>query len=80
MTAKIPTVPSTLDEIRATVQARYGAAAQLVPFEPRHGMFNLDLNADGHVLGVEIIGARTHLPPALLQAILAHETQTKNTE
>jgi uncharacterized protein YuzE len=54
------------------------AAEQVVPFEPEHGMFNLDLNADGHVLGVEIVGARKHLPPALLRAILAHEDQTKN--
>ena len=36
-------------------------------------MFNLDLNADGHILGVEIIGAREHLPPGLLQAILNHD-------
>jgi uncharacterized protein YuzE len=54
------------------------AAQQVVPFDPDHGMFNLDLNADGHVLGLEIIGARKHLPPALLQAILDHEDQTKN--
>jgi uncharacterized protein YuzE len=57
-----------------------GAAVQLVPFEPEHGMINLDLNADGHVLGIEIIGARRHLPSALLQAILAHESQSENTE
>ena len=50
-----------------------GAAEQVVPFDPRHGMFNLDLDADGHILGLEIIGAREHLPPALLQAILAHD-------
>lgn len=53
-----------------------GAAEQLVPFEPEHGMFNLDLNAAGHVLGIEIIGARKHLPPALLQAILAQSQDT----
>jgi uncharacterized protein YuzE len=41
-----------------------GVAEQVVPFEPEHGMFNLDLNADGHVLGVEIVGARKHLPTA----------------
>jgi len=39
---------------------------------------DLDLNTDGHVLGLEIIGARKHLPPALMLAILAHEDQTKN--
>jgi uncharacterized protein YuzE len=53
-----------------------GAAEQVVPFEPEHGMFNLDLNADGHVLGVEIVGARKHLPPALLRAILAQSHNT----
>lgn len=49
------------------------AAAQVVPFDPEHGMFNLDLNADGHILGLEIVGAREHLPPALLRAILDHD-------
>src|SRR5882762_9933088 len=33
-------------------------------------MFNLDLDADEHVLGLEILGARRHLPPALMAAIL----------
>jgi len=36
-------------------------------------MFSLDLNTHGHVLGLEILGAREHLPPALLQAILDHQ-------
>lgn len=49
-------------------------------FEHETGMFNLDLNADGHILGLEIIGARKHLPPALLQAILTHEDPTKNNQ
>ncbi|MET7397945.1 DUF2283 domain-containing protein [Dactylosporangium sp. NPDC005572] len=47
-----------------------GAAVQMGMFNPELGMFNLDLNADGHILGLEIIGAREHLPPALLEAIL----------
>jgi uncharacterized protein YuzE len=47
-----------------------GTAVQGVPFDTGHGMLNLDLDADGHLLGLEIIGARDHLPPALLQAIL----------
>ncbi|WP_238013216.1 DUF2283 domain-containing protein [Dactylosporangium sp. AC04546] len=46
-----------------------GAAVQNALFDAELGMFNLDLNADGHILGLEIIGARAHLPPALLQAI-----------
>jgi len=54
-----------------------GTAQQTVRFDSEHGMLNLDLNADGHVLGMEIIGARKHVPPALLQAILSHEDQTK---
>ena len=45
----------------------------MIPFDPTDGMFNLDLNTDGHVLGLEIVGARTHLPPALLAAIIDHE-------
>ncbi|WP_327007626.1 DUF2283 domain-containing protein [Dactylosporangium sp. NBC_01737] len=57
-----------------------GAAEQVMPFDLELGMFNLDLNANGHVLGLEIVGARKHLPPALLQAILAQEDQTTNTQ
>ncbi|MEV1285530.1 DUF2283 domain-containing protein [Micromonospora sp. NPDC049679] len=48
------------------------AAQQVMPFDTSRGMFNLDLNTEGHVLGLEIIGARRHLPPALLQAMLEH--------
>jgi len=33
-------------------------------------MVNLDLHADGHVLGLEILDARSRLPEALLRAIL----------
>jgi uncharacterized protein YuzE len=51
-----------------------GAAQRMIPFDPAEGMFNLDLNADGHILGLEIIGARRHLPPALLGAIINHES------
>lgn len=49
-----------------------GAVERMLSFDAAHGMFNLDLNAAGHVLGLEIIGARAHLPPALLEAILKH--------
>lgn len=62
-----------LDQIEAA------AAQQVVPFDPDQGMFNLDLNADGHVLGLEIISARKHLPPALLRAIL-NQDQTNNSQ
>ena len=48
-----------------------GAVDRVVPFDLARGMFNLDLNAAGHVLGLEILGARRHLPPALLDAIVA---------
>jgi hypothetical protein len=66
---------------RPACRAATGAAAEpVVPFDPDHSMFNLDLNDDGHVLGLEIIGARKHLPPALLRAILDHEDQTKNNQ
>jgi len=44
------------------------AAQRTIPSES--GTFNIDLDAVGHVLGLEILGARTHLPPALLTAIL----------
>lgn len=51
------------------------AAVRVLPFDPRQGMFNLDLDAAGHVLGLEILGARTHLPPALLEAIMKHDPE-----
>jgi uncharacterized protein YuzE len=57
-----------------------GAAKQVVPFDSEHGMLNVDLNAAGHVLGLEIVGARKHLPPALLRAILADENQAERTD
>ncbi|GAA1394371.1 DUF2283 domain-containing protein [Catellatospora coxensis] len=46
------------------------AVEQIIAFDPTDGMFNLDADADGHILGLEILGARKHLPTALLQAIL----------
>ncbi|MEU7820546.1 DUF2283 domain-containing protein [Catellatospora sp. NPDC049133] len=57
-----------------------GAAKQMIPFDPADGMFNLDADAEGRILGLEILDARRHLPPALLQAIMdsskdqVHET------
>ena len=56
-----------------------GAAEMVTTFDTDQGMFNLDFNADGKILGLEILGARTHLPAALLQAILDHNPdQTTN--
>jgi uncharacterized protein YuzE len=56
-----------------------GAAEKTATFDTDRGMFNLDLSTDGKVLGLEILGARTHLPPALLRAILDHNPdQTTN--
>lgn len=47
------------------------ASERIVPFDPREGMFNLDIDRDAHVLGLEILGARQHLPSALIEAILS---------
>jgi uncharacterized protein YuzE len=56
-----------------------GAAEAVATFDTNQGMFNLDLNANGQILGLEIIGAREHLPPAILRAILNHDQdQTMN--
>lgn len=49
-----------------------GTAEKVIPFDTTHGMFNLDLDSDGHILGLEILGAGHHLPPALLAKILRH--------
>jgi uncharacterized protein YuzE len=46
-----------------------GASERVVPFDPREGMFNLDVDRDAHVLGLEILGAQRHLPSALMEAI-----------
>ncbi|SBT39033.1 Uncharacterized protein YuzE [Micromonospora auratinigra] len=45
------------------------AVRRVVPFDPADGMSNLDLDADGRVVGLEILGAGRRLPPALLRAI-----------
>ncbi|MDQ7911373.1 DUF2283 domain-containing protein [Phytohabitans sp. ZYX-F-186] len=56
-----------------------GAAEKTARLDAHRGMFNLDLNAHGHVVGLEILNAREQLPPPLLQAILRHDpTQLKN--
>ncbi|MET8911620.1 DUF2283 domain-containing protein [Micromonospora sp. NPDC004551] len=54
------------------------AAQRVIPFDPDQGMFNHDLNPEGHVIGLEILGAHNRLPPALLQAILNSQDQTNN--
>ncbi|MEH0985541.1 DUF2283 domain-containing protein [Micromonospora sp. CPCC 205556] len=46
-----------------------GAVQRVVPFDPAEGMFVLDLDVEGHVVGLEVLGASTRLPPALLGAI-----------
>jgi uncharacterized protein YuzE len=56
-----------------------GTAEKVATFDTDRGMVNLDTNPDGQILGLEILGARTHLPPALLRAILDHDQdQTTN--
>ncbi len=54
------------------------AAQQVIPIDPDQGMFNLDLNPEGHVIGLEILGARDRLPPALLQAMLETHDQAED--
>ncbi|MCP2327297.1 uncharacterized protein YuzE [Hamadaea flava] len=46
------------------------AAERVIPFDIKDGMFNLDLDTEGHVLGLEILGARKRLPHALLGVML----------
>ncbi|GAA1830501.1 hypothetical protein GCM10009682_56550 [Luedemannella flava] len=45
-----------------------GGSARMVTFEDADGMFNLDLDSDNRVIGLEILGG-SRLPAALLQAI-----------
>ncbi|MET8231175.1 DUF2283 domain-containing protein [Micromonospora sp. NPDC005298] len=45
-----------------------------VPFDPADGEYTLDLDPEGRVVGLEILGAGTRLPPPLLRAIL-NQTQ-----
>jgi uncharacterized protein YuzE len=49
------------------------AVRQVLPFAPESGMFVLDLDAEGRILGLEILDASRHLPAALLDTILAAE-------
>ncbi|MET8361717.1 DUF2283 domain-containing protein [Micromonospora sp. NPDC005171] len=53
-----------------------GGVGRMAMFEPDQGMFNLDLDAEGRVLGLEILDASKHLPQALLQEILAQGQAT----
>ncbi|MEV4479860.1 DUF2283 domain-containing protein [Micromonospora coxensis] len=46
-----------------------GGVQRMVPFDTEEGMYNLDLNAQGHVVGLEILNAGKRLPPMLLRAI-----------
>ncbi|MFK3980590.1 DUF2283 domain-containing protein [Micromonospora sp. NPDC050397] len=48
-----------------------GASERTAMSDPYQGMFNLDVDAEGHILGLEILDASKHLPRALMQAILA---------
>ncbi|MFD0786693.1 DUF2283 domain-containing protein [Micromonospora azadirachtae] len=47
-----------------------GGVQRMVHFDTEEGMYNLDLNAQGHVVGLEILSAGKRLPPTLLRAIL----------
>ncbi|MFI2664102.1 DUF2283 domain-containing protein [Micromonospora carbonacea] len=53
-----------------------GASERMATFDFDQGMFNLDLDREGRILGLEVLGASRHLPPALLQAILAEGQAT----
>jgi uncharacterized protein YuzE len=46
-----------------------GAVQRTITVDTDHGMINLDLDGDGRLIGVEVLGADRHLPPALRQAI-----------
>ena len=48
-----------------------GGSVRNPPFDPQDGlMANLDLDAEGRVLGLEILGAGSRLPVSLLRAIV----------
>jgi uncharacterized protein YuzE len=63
-------VPLGIDHLEHPIDA--GSVETTAMFDPEHGMFALDLDAAGHILGLEVLGARAHLPAALLQEILNH--------
>ena len=46
-----------------------GAVKRTITADTDHGMINLDLDGDGRLIGIEILGADRHLPPALRQAV-----------
>jgi uncharacterized protein YuzE len=51
---------------------RPGAVHRTQTFNTSIGMLNLDIDAQGHVIGLEIIGSRAHVPAGLLRAFVAH--------
>jgi len=55
-----------------------GAAAHTIPFDTEHGTINLDLDADGRIVGLEVLGAHRQLPPELLRAIVGDDRKSGN--
>ncbi|MEH0846184.1 DUF2283 domain-containing protein [Micromonospora sp. CPCC 205711] len=53
---------------------------RMVPVDADEGMYNLDLNPEGHVVGLEILDAGKRLPPMLLRAILNQAQEQAESE
>lgn len=51
------------------VEIPAGGVAQTVPLDPREvdGQINLDIDADGRLLGIEVLDASRLLPSAVLE-------------
>lgn len=49
----------------------FGGSARMIPIDPVEvgGMVNLDVDAEGRILGVEVLGASKLLPTELLASI-----------
>jgi uncharacterized protein YuzE len=54
-----------------------GAVRETYPCEPGggKGVFNLDFDASGHLLGIEVLGARSALPAEVLNKAECSTTQ-----
>ena len=55
-------------EIAGEIGLRGIASTYLCDPREVQGMINLDFDADGHLVGIEVMGASKRLPPEALQA------------
>ena len=68
--------------IQLAAEIGAGGVAKTYPCDPiEAGMINLDFDSNGHLIGVEVLGARSVLPAELLSQVLEpHARDVESTE